>query len=67
MLVALFGMATLVKPTQLMNALSPMLLTTLFGIVILVRLPQLLNAAFPMLVTLLGIVMLDRPVQLANA
>ena len=56
----------LVRPVQLLKALSPMLVT-LLGIVMLVRPVQYSKAPFPMLVTLLGIVMLVRPVQLLKA
>jgi hypothetical protein len=57
---------TLVRLVQLLNALSP-ILVTLLGIIMLARLVQLLNAPIPMLVTLLGIVMLVRLVQPLNA
>ena len=43
MLVTLFGIVTLVRLLQFLNALLPMLVT-LSGIVTLVRLVQLLNA-----------------------
>ena len=45
----------LVKPMQLKNAESPMLVT-LFGMLMLVKPMQLKNADSPMLVTLFGIV-----------
>ena len=53
MLVTLFGMVMLVRPSQPENAEPPMLVTP-FGMVMLVRLLQPQNAYLPMLVTLSG-------------
>ena len=57
MLVTLLGISILVKPSQNINAKSPILFT-LLGISMLVKLLQPENAYLPMLVTLLGIDML---------
>jgi len=66
MLVTLFGIVTLVRPLQPLNAEDPMLVT-LFGIVTLVSPLQPENAEESMLVTLSGIVTLVSPLRPVNA